>query len=232
MSGGAAGWAPTGAPTFWNRESAWGRSTTPSTTTSTGAHAGPSDVDGVAGRRMQVGGGLLGNQDAVVGADQGADGAGKLLAVVRGDAQYHCRAGGLGASTGLCDEPGGVGDIRPVAPLGRSVRTARCPERSMVGCRVGLRPASRRSRCGWRGRSSNPGRRPGNCPGRPAGRPRQRYRRRSPASRPRRRRSSPSVQVAIMARCCHRCRDVCRGARRASPSGQVAGRPRRGRGWR
>ena len=70
--------------------------------------AGPSDADGVAGRRMQVGGGLLCNQDSVVGADQGADGAGKLLAVVRGNTQYHCRAGCLGASTGLCDESGGV----------------------------------------------------------------------------------------------------------------------------
>ena len=40
LSGGATGCAPAGAPTFWNRESAWGTSTTPSTTTVTGGIAG------------------------------------------------------------------------------------------------------------------------------------------------------------------------------------------------
>jgi hypothetical protein len=36
LSGGADGWDWGGAPTFWKRESAWGRSTTPATVTMAG----------------------------------------------------------------------------------------------------------------------------------------------------------------------------------------------------
>ena len=68
------GWAADGAPTFWNKRVGLGQVDDSVDDDVDRRDAGPPDVDGVAGRRMQVGGGLLCDQDAIVGAGQGADG--------------------------------------------------------------------------------------------------------------------------------------------------------------
>ena len=97
-----------------------------------GRHAGPADAHRVAGHHMKVGGGLLGDQDTAIGANQGAKDTGKLLAVVRGDTQYHCRTRCLGASRGLCHESGRVCEANRQS----RVHTGRGPHRVKDGCRL------------------------------------------------------------------------------------------------
>ena len=198
LSGGAAGWAPTGAPTFWNRESAWGRSTTPSTTTSTGAMpARPmwtvSPGAHVGWRRFVVQSGPRCRRRQGCGwrreTARGSSGGCPIPLPGRLFGCFHRSVRRIRWS----------GHIRPVAPLGRcadrtvsrtvdgwvsgwtstcqstvTLRMARAVIEPWAAARKLPRQASRATAAA--------------IPAAVA------------ASRPRRRRSSPSVQVAIMAR--------------------------------
>ena len=74
------GWAPTGAPTFWNRRVGLGQVDDTGDGDGRPAQAGAADGDGVARGGVQVRGGLLRQQDPGVGAGQGADSAGNRAA--------------------------------------------------------------------------------------------------------------------------------------------------------
>ena len=167
LSGGATGWDWLGAPTIWKSESACGSSTTPATVTRYGGRPGPRDLDAVAGGDVQVGRGLLGEQDAVRAAGQQPEWPREACRRTRRAGRAPCRR----RCPGWCR--------RPVARSagGRRSRPAarrRCPGaaltalRTAAGSAVRLRPgpASRRRPGRPRAGSWWPRRRPGSRRGR------------------------------------------------------------------
>ncbi len=97
LSGGADGCDCGGAPTFWKRESACGRSTTPATLTVTSRVPGPADRDHVPGPDVQVGGRLLGDQDAGCGTRSAGGSHRGRWCGRSGQAEDDAGSGGLGA---------------------------------------------------------------------------------------------------------------------------------------
>ena len=132
------GCAPAGAPTFWNSESALGRSTMPSTVTATGSRPARADRHRVAGRGAEVGGGLLVEQHTAGRPGEVADLGGERVAVAVGDSDDLAGAGRLRGGTVGRFEAGRRGEVHDLRGIDRRVGGDGRGHRRQVGAGLGL----------------------------------------------------------------------------------------------